>query len=65
MSNVRDVQFVHDTSLAVGNDKSIMIGDTVTVIGVVMIPTVVDPTFDRRPIMWAGARWQTYLERYF
>jgi hypothetical protein len=58
---IRDIQFVHDTSLAAGVDKSVRVGDTVRVIGVVMIPSLVDPTFDRRPLMWAGARWQTYL----
>jgi hypothetical protein len=26
-----------------------------------MIPALVDPTFNRKPIMWAGNRLQTYL----
>jgi hypothetical protein len=59
--SIRDIQFVPDDSLLIGKDASLKIGDTVQVTGVVMVSTLVDPTFDRRPIMWAGARWQTYL----
>lgn len=59
--SIRDLQFLPDDSLAAGRDASLHIGDTVQVTGVVMVSPVVDPTFDRRPIMWAGARWQTYL----
>lgn len=59
--SIRDLQFLPDDSLSAGRDASLHIGDTVQVTGVVMVSPVVDPTFDRRPIMWAGARWQTYL----
>lgn len=59
--SIRDIQFVPDDSLLIGKDASLKIGDTVQVTGVVMVSSLVDPTFDRRPIMWAGARWQTYL----
>ncbi|MEJ5262134.1 MAG: hypothetical protein WHT45_05600, partial [Ignavibacterium sp.] len=59
--SIRDIQFLPDDSLSIGQDASIHIGDTIQVTGVVMVSPVVDPTFDRRPIMWAGARWQTYL----
>ena len=59
--SIRDIQFVHPDSLAIGKEASPKVGDTVQVTGVVMVPSVVNPTFDRRPIMWAGARWQTYL----
>lgn len=58
---IRDIQFVPDDSLLIGKDASLKLGDTVQVTGVVMVSTLVDPTFDRRPIMWAGARWQTFL----
>ncbi|MCS7053192.1 MAG: T9SS type A sorting domain-containing protein [Ignavibacterium sp.] len=58
---IRQLQFVPDSLLAQGNEQSPRVGDTVQVTGVVMVPAVVNPTFDRRPIMWAGARWQTYL----
>lgn len=59
--SIRDLQFLPDDSLSAGRDASLHIGDTVQVTGVVMVSPVVDPTFDRRPIMWAGSRWQTYL----
>ena len=36
-------------------------GDTVRVQGLTMASVLVDPQNDRRPILWAGARWQTYL----
>lgn len=58
---IRQLQFVPDSLLAQGNEQSPRVGDTVQVTGVVMVSAVVNPTFDRRPIMWAGARWQTYL----
>lgn len=59
--SIRDLQYLPDDSLIAGRDASLRVGDTVQVTGVVMVSPVVDPTFDRRPIMWAGARWQTYL----
>jgi len=57
--SIRDIQFQPPDSLAVGKDYSPRLGDTVTIIGVVMVRPI-DP-ISRRPIMWAGARWQTYL----
>jgi len=36
-------------------------GDTVRVQGLAMASVLVDPQNDRRPILWAGERWQTYL----
>ncbi|WP_337872038.1 hypothetical protein, partial [Ignavibacterium sp.] len=59
--SIRDLQFLPDDSLSNGQDASLHIGDTVQVTGVVMVSPVVDPSLDRRPIMWAGSRWQTYL----
>lgn len=59
--SIRDIQFLPNDSLSAGRDGSLHVGDTVQVTGVVMVSPVVDPTFDRRPIMWAGSRWQTYL----
>ena len=37
-------------------------GDTVTVEGVLTVAPVVDAQFDRRPIVWAGSRWVTYMQ---
>lgn len=59
--SIRDIQFVPDDSLLIGKDASLKLGDTVQVTGVVMVSSLVDPTFDRRPVMWAGARWQSYI----
>ncbi len=58
---ISQVQFVPDSLLSQGIEASPRVGDTIQITGVVMVPSVVNPTFDRRPIMWAGARWQTYL----
>lgn len=60
--SIRDIQFKPQDSLALGKDGSDYLGDTVQVTGIVMVSSIVDPTFDRRPIMWAGARWQTYIQ---
>jgi len=59
--SIRDIQFQPADSLAAGNDNSPRLGDTVRVIGVVMIAPLDNPNTTRRPIMWAGARWQTYI----
>lgn len=59
--SIRDLQYQPEDSLAVGKDQSPKLGDTVTVIGVVMVSPLDDPNTSRKPIMWAGARWQTYL----
>ncbi len=60
-ATISQIQFVPDSLLSQGVEGSLRVGDTVQVTGVVMVPPVVNPTFDRRPVMWAGARWQTYL----
>lgn len=59
--SIRDCQFQPPDSLAAGKDYSPRLGDTVTVIGVVMVAPLDNPNTTRRPIMWAGARWQTYI----
>ena len=43
------------------SSPSPFIGDTVRVQGLTMARVLVDPQSDRRPILWAGSRWQTYL----
>jgi hypothetical protein len=59
--SIRDIQYVPDSSVAGGKDASRYVGDTVRVTGTVIMRTVVDPATNRTPIMWAGARYQTYL----
>ncbi len=59
--SIRDCQFQPPDSLLAGKDYSPRLGDTVRVIGVVMVAPLNNPNTTRRPIMWAGARWQTYI----
>ena len=59
---IEDIQYLPDSVLINSGDQpSPLDGDTVQVKGVVMVRPVVDPQLDRRPIMWAGARWQIYI----
>lgn len=58
---IKQIQYVPDSLLALGLDSSPRVGDTVRVIGLVMVAPLDNPLTTRRPIMWAGARWQTYL----
>ncbi|MCX8009670.1 MAG: hypothetical protein N3A61_00825, partial [Ignavibacteria bacterium] len=55
--SIRDIQWRSETDLAAGNDASLRVGDTVVVVGLVMVPTLDNPSTTRKPIMWAGARW--------
>ncbi len=60
---IEDIQYQDpDSLLNIGDQPSPLNGDTVRVQGVVMVRPVVDPQTDRRPIMWAGGRWQVYFE---
>lgn len=56
---IQDIQFVTDTTI---DPPSPLMGDTVEVKGAVLVSPLVDPSTDRRPIIWAGARWVTYIE---
>ena len=60
--SIRDIQFVPIDSLLQNKDKSPRVGDTVRVTGIVMVAPIVSASGDRRPIMWAGGRWQVYLQ---
>ncbi len=59
---VHDIQFLPDSIIAQGDSPSPLNGDTVRVRGVVMTSPLVNPDTDRRPVMWAGARWVTYIQ---
>ncbi|MBI2418456.1 MAG: hypothetical protein HYV28_11270 [Ignavibacteriales bacterium] len=59
---ISEIQSVSPDSLAAGNDRSPHFGDTVRVRGVTMVHSVVNPVSFRKPIMWAGARWQSYIK---
>lgn len=56
---LQDIQFVADTTI---DPPSPLNGDTVEVRGAVLVSPLVNPSTDRRPIIWAGARWVTYIE---
>lgn len=56
---LQDIQFVADTTT---DPPSPLDGDTVEVKGAVLVSPLVNPSTDRRPIIWAGARWVTYIE---
>ena len=59
---IEEVQYQDSISLITNGDlPSPYDGQTVKLRGIVMVRPVVDPQSDRRVIMWAGARWVTYL----
>lgn len=59
--SIRDIQYVPDSSIAKGKDGSRYANDTVRVTGIVQIKSLVDANLNRTPLMWAGARYQSYL----
>ena len=59
---IEDIQYQDSLSLLTNGDlPSSYNGQTVKVRGIVMVSPLVNPQTDRRPIMWAGTRWVTYL----
>lgn len=60
---IEEVQYQDSVSLLTNGDlPSPLNGQTVKLRGVVMVSPLVNPQTDRRPIVWAGARWVTYLQ---
>ncbi len=59
--HVHEIMTLPPDSLAVGSLLSPFVGDTVVLVGIVTVPPVLDPATDRRPLLWAGARWVTFL----
>lgn len=59
---IRDIQFLPDSVIALGDAPSPRNGDTVRVRGVILVAPVVSPIGDRRRIIAAGARWYTYIQ---
>ncbi len=58
--SIHDIQYV-DSVGTKGWAPSALTGDTVRVVGTVMIRPVVDPDTNRTPTMWYGPRWGSYL----
>ena len=59
--SIHDIQYV-DSVTTKGWSPSVHTGDTVRVVGVLMIKPVVDPDTDRTPIMYYGPRWGSYIQ---
>ncbi|KAA0237187.1 MAG: hypothetical protein EDM72_15635, partial [Chlorobiota bacterium] len=60
---IEEVQHQDSVSLLTNGDlPSPLNGQTVKLRGVVMVSPLVNPQTDRRPIVWAGSRWVTYLQ---
>ncbi len=59
--SVKDIMTLPADSINAGSLRSPLLGDTVWVTGIVTVPPVVDPIEDRRPILWAGSRWVSFL----
>lgn len=59
--SVKDIITIPADSLNAGSLRSPLQGDTVWLTGVVAVPPVVDAIDDRRPILWAGSRWVSFL----
>jgi hypothetical protein len=58
--SIHDIQYV-DSVGTKGWKASALTGDTVRVIGSIMIRPVVDPESNRTPTMYYGSRWGTYI----
>ena len=59
--SVQDIMTLPADSISAGSLRSPLLGDTVWLTGVVAVPPVIDPINDRRPILWAGSRWVSFL----
>lgn len=60
---IEEVQYQDSVSLLTNGDlPSPYNGQTVKLRGIVMVSPLVNPQTDRRPIVWAGTRWVTYLQ---
>ena len=58
--SVHDIQYV-DSVGTKGWKNSALTGDTVRVVGYLMIRPVIDPDTNRTPVMYYGTRWGTYI----
>lgn len=63
---LHDINYIADTTSLPSFPPSPLAGDTVRLRGVVMVRTVVGSeqpgVGDRRPVIWAGARWTCYIQ---
>ena len=59
--SIHDIQYI-DSVGTKGFKPSDLTGDTVRVVGTIMIKPVIDPDTNRTPIMYYGSRWGTYIQ---
>ncbi len=59
--SIHDIQYV-DSVGSKGWKPSSLTGDTVTIVGTIMIRPLVDPDTNRTPVMYYGSRWGTYIQ---
>ena len=59
--SIHDIQYI-DSVAKNGFAPSALTGDTVRVVGVVMIKPVIDAVTNRTPTMYYGGRWGTYIQ---
>ena len=59
--SIHDIQYIDSVSTK-GFKPSVHTGDTVRVVGVIMIKPVIDPDTNRTPVMYYGSRWGTYIQ---
>ncbi len=61
LRTIKEIQTVSDSLIQLGKDGSKYAGDTVRVTGVVMVRSVIDPKANWAPLLWSGARFQSYI----
>jgi hypothetical protein len=61
-TTIHDVQYVPPESLAIGHDRSLKIGDTVTVIGRVVAPPLVKAGIDNRVLLRGTSSRTAYIQ---
>jgi len=59
--SIHDIQY-YDSVGTKNWQPSAYTGDTVRVIGIIMIRPLIDPDTNRTPVMYYGARWGTYIQ---
>ncbi len=61
-TTIHDVQYVPPESLAIGHDRSLKVGDTVTVIGRVVAPPLVKAGIDNRVLLRGTTSRTAYIQ---
>ncbi|MEJ2617326.1 MAG: hypothetical protein P8Z35_20410 [Ignavibacteriaceae bacterium] len=59
--SIHDIQY-YDSVGTKNWQPSAYTGDTVRVVGIIMIRPLIDPDTNRTPVMYYGSRWGTYIQ---